>query len=64
MPIGSNFDDFLKQQGIYEIACASAVAKAQMLEAKDRTKLRRHWIMAALLVIGLLACCLRVTGQP
>ena len=62
MPIGSNFDDFLKQQGIYEIACASAVAKAQMLEAKDRTKLRGHWIMAGLLVMGLLACCLLVTG--
>ena len=62
MPIGSNFDDFLKQQGIYEIACASAVAKAQMLEAKDRTNLRRHWIMVALLVMGLLACCMVVTG--
>lgn len=38
MPIGSNFDDFLKQEGIYEVATASAMKKVLDLQIEGAMK--------------------------
>lgn len=46
MPIGSNFDDFLKEEGLYEVATASAM-KAQQL-TKTAIAKRMHSSRAAL----------------
>ena len=38
MPIGSNFDDFLKEEGIYEVATASAMKKVLALQIEEGMK--------------------------
>jgi antitoxin HicB len=38
MPIGSNFDDFLKVEGIYEVATASAMKKVLALQIEEAMK--------------------------
>jgi hypothetical protein len=38
MPIGSNFDDFLKVEGIYKVTTASAVKKVQALQKQEGIK--------------------------
>jgi antitoxin HicB len=38
MPIGSNFDDFLKEEGIYEVATASAMKKVLALQIEESMK--------------------------
>ena len=34
MPIGSSFDDFLKEEGLYEVATASAMKKCWLCRLK------------------------------
>ena len=58
MPIGSDFDDFLKEEGIYELSTAAALKKvlamqiAAEMKAQQRTKTsmakRMHTSRAAL----------------
>ena len=38
MPIGSNFDDFLKEEGLYEVATASAMKKVLALQISEAMK--------------------------
>ena len=38
MPIGTNFDDFLKEEGIYEVATASAMKKVLALQIEEAMK--------------------------
>ena len=38
MPIGSNFDDFLKEEGLYEVATASAMKKVLALQIEEAMK--------------------------
>jgi DNA-binding Xre family transcriptional regulator len=35
MPKGSNFDDFLKEEGLYELATAAAVKKVLAVQIED-----------------------------
>jgi antitoxin HicB len=41
MPIGSNFDDFLKQEGIYKVATASAMKRVLALQIEDGMKIQQ-----------------------
>ena len=38
MPIGSNFDDFLKEEGLYELSTASAIKKVLALQIEEAMK--------------------------
>ncbi|MFA7240206.1 MAG: XRE family transcriptional regulator [Sulfuricellaceae bacterium] len=38
MPIGSNFDDFLKEEGIYESCTAAAMKKALAWQIEEEMK--------------------------
>jgi antitoxin HicB len=38
MPIGSNFDDFLKEEGLYEVATASAMKKVRAMQIEEGMK--------------------------
>ena len=41
MPIGSNFDDFLKEEGLYEVATASAMKKVLAIQIEEAMKAQR-----------------------
>jgi hypothetical protein len=48
MPIGSNFDDFLKEQGMFELCTAAAIKSALQKVPCDLTVaayLAAHWDM-------------------
>lgn len=38
MPIGSNFDDFLKEEGLYELSTAAAIKKVLALQIEEAMK--------------------------
>ena len=38
MPVGSNFDDFLKEEGLYDVATASAIKKVLTLQIEVAMK--------------------------
>ena len=38
MPIGSNFDDFLKEEGLYEQTTAAALKKVLVLQIEEGMK--------------------------
>ncbi len=38
MPVGSNFDDFLKEEGLYDVATASAIKKVLTLQIEEAMK--------------------------
>ncbi len=38
MPIGRNFDEFLKEEGIYEVATALAMKKVVALQIEEGMK--------------------------
>lgn len=38
MPIGSNFDDFLKEEGIFEITSAAAIKKVLALQIEEEMR--------------------------
>ncbi len=38
MPIGCNFDDFLKEEGFYEVPTASAMKKVLALQIEEGMK--------------------------
>ncbi len=41
MPIGSKFDDFLKEEGIYEIVTASAMKRVLALQIEEGMRAQR-----------------------
>jgi antitoxin HicB len=41
MPIGSKFDDFLKEEGIYEIVTASAMKRVLALQIEEAMRAQR-----------------------
>lgn len=38
MPVGNNFDDFLKEEGLYDVATASAIKKVLALQIEEAMK--------------------------
>ena len=38
MPLGSNFDDFLKEEGLYELSTAAAIKKVLALQIEEAMK--------------------------
>ena len=38
MPIGSDFDDFLKEEGIYELSTAAALKKVLAMQIEEEVK--------------------------
>ena len=38
MPVGSNFDDFLKEEGLYELSTAAAIKKVLALQIEEAMK--------------------------
>ncbi|MEO5659879.1 MAG: XRE family transcriptional regulator [Polaromonas sp.] len=38
MPIGSSFDDFLKEEGLYELSTAAAIKKVLALQIEEAMK--------------------------